>query len=165
MIFHRPAVAPGFLLRSCPMTPRQLRFVDEYLIDLNGGRAAIRAGYSAVSAMSRAAIFLRQPDIAAAIERAMATRSLRTGITPARVLEEYARIAFADARLLREWGPHGVAVKDASALSDAASALIAAIEAPRHGGGIRIALHDKNKALATLARILGLENEAPAGHA
>jgi phage terminase small subunit len=150
------------------MTPRQRRFVDEYIIDLNGRQAAIRAGYAVPSAVMRASEFLRHPEIAAAIETAMATRSRRTGITPARVLEEYARIAFADARLLREWGPDGVAVKDGAALSEAASALISAIEAPRSGGGVRIAVHDKNKALATLARILGLENEAvimPAGHA
>jgi terminase small subunit-like protein len=28
------------------MTPRQRRFVDEYLLDLNATQAAIRAGYS-----------------------------------------------------------------------------------------------------------------------
>jgi len=28
------------------MTPRQQRFVDEYLVDLNATQAAIRAGYS-----------------------------------------------------------------------------------------------------------------------
>ncbi len=28
------------------LTPRQARFVDEYLIDLNATQAAIRAGYS-----------------------------------------------------------------------------------------------------------------------
>jgi len=28
------------------MKPKQMRFVDEYLIDLNATQAAIRAGYS-----------------------------------------------------------------------------------------------------------------------
>ena len=28
------------------ITPRQWRFVEEYLIDLNGTQAAIRAGYA-----------------------------------------------------------------------------------------------------------------------
>jgi phage terminase small subunit len=28
------------------LTNKQKRFVDEYLIDLNGGQAALRAGYS-----------------------------------------------------------------------------------------------------------------------
>ena len=32
------------------LTPRQARFVKEYLVDLNGTQAAIRAGYSASGA-------------------------------------------------------------------------------------------------------------------
>ncbi len=32
------------------LTPKQLRFVAEYLVDLNGTQAAIRAGYSAKTA-------------------------------------------------------------------------------------------------------------------
>ena len=32
------------------LTPRQSRFVDEYLVDANGTQAAIRAGYSATGA-------------------------------------------------------------------------------------------------------------------
>lgn len=32
------------------MTPRQARFVDEYLVDANGTQAAIRAGYGAAGA-------------------------------------------------------------------------------------------------------------------
>ena len=29
------------------LTPKQARFVEEYLIDLNGKQAAVRAGYAA----------------------------------------------------------------------------------------------------------------------
>ena len=32
------------------LTPKQQKFVDEYLIDLNATQAAIRAGYSAKTA-------------------------------------------------------------------------------------------------------------------
>ena len=32
------------------MTPKQQRFVEEYLVDLNATQAAIRAGYSARTA-------------------------------------------------------------------------------------------------------------------
>ena len=32
------------------LTPKQARFVQEYLIDLNAAQAAIRAGYSAKTA-------------------------------------------------------------------------------------------------------------------
>jgi phage terminase small subunit len=35
------------------LTPKQIRFVEEYLVDLNAKQAAIRAGYSAHSAESQ----------------------------------------------------------------------------------------------------------------
>ncbi len=43
------------------MTQRQRRFIDEYLVDLNGTQAAIRAGYSPKSAAVTAAKNLRNP--------------------------------------------------------------------------------------------------------
>jgi len=33
-------------LTAAKLTPKQLRFIEEYLIDLNATQAAIRAGYS-----------------------------------------------------------------------------------------------------------------------
>ena len=41
-----------------PMTPRQLRFVDEYLVDLNATQAAMRAGYSGRTANEQGARLL-----------------------------------------------------------------------------------------------------------
>ncbi len=73
------------------MNLRQRRFVDEYLIDLDGKHAAIRAGYAASDAKNRACRFLKTPEIANAIAAAMAERSRRTGNKPERVLEELAR--------------------------------------------------------------------------
>jgi len=63
------------------MTPKQQRFVDEYLIDLNGTQAAIRAGYSARSAMNHASGLLRHPEIRNAIEAAQAARRQRMQLT------------------------------------------------------------------------------------
>jgi phage terminase small subunit len=81
-----------------PLTPRRRLFVEQYLIDLNGKEAAIRAGYSRSRAASRGYALLRLPEIRALIAEAMAQRAARTPITPERVLEEYARIAFSDWR-------------------------------------------------------------------
>lgn len=69
------------------MTPKQQRFVEEYLIDLNATQAAIRAGYSASTAYSIGDENLRKPEIASAVERAMAERSERTAITADYVLQ------------------------------------------------------------------------------
>ncbi len=62
------------------LTPRQRRFVEEYLIDLDAKHAAIRAGYSPLTkAMPHK--LLRNPEVARAIGEAMAARAKRTGIT------------------------------------------------------------------------------------
>ena len=76
------------------LTPKQQRFVDEYLVDLNATQAAIRAGYSPKTATAIASENLAKPSISAAIACAMAERSKRTGITQDRILEELAKVAF-----------------------------------------------------------------------
>lgn len=68
------------------MTPRQKRFVEEYLIDLNATQAAIRAGYSKNSAQEQGYQLVRKTSVKAAIDAAMAERSERTGITQDYVL-------------------------------------------------------------------------------
>ena len=63
------------------MTPKQARFVDEYLIDMNATQAAIRAGYSKRRADAIGYENLRKPEISHAIaERraALAERAQRT---------------------------------------------------------------------------------------
>ena len=79
------------------LTPKQQRFIDEYLVDLNASQAAIRAGYSARRADAIGYENLRKPEIAAAIRDAQAARSERTGITADRALQEVWAIATADA--------------------------------------------------------------------
>ncbi len=78
------------------LNPKQQRFVEEYLIDLNATQAAIRAGYSPKTATAIASENLAKPNISAAIACAMAERSKRTGITQDRVLEEleFRRVLF-----------------------------------------------------------------------
>jgi phage terminase small subunit len=78
------------------MTPKQERFVQEYLIDLNATQAAVRAGYSAKTAEQIAYENLRKPEIAAAIQKAQEARAVRTGITQDRVLTELELLAFSD---------------------------------------------------------------------
>ena len=76
------------------MTKKQKRFVEEYLIDLNATQAAIRAGYSPSSANAIGTENLAKPCISAAVNKALAERSRRTGINADRVVKELARIAF-----------------------------------------------------------------------
>ena len=56
------------------LTAKQQRFCDEYLIDLNGAQAAIRAGYSEKNARVIASENLSKPNIKAYIEKRMAEK-------------------------------------------------------------------------------------------
>lgn len=74
------------------LTPKQQRFVEEYLIDLNATQAAIRAGYSEKTAKEIGSENLTKPNIAKAIEEAQAKLSERTGITQEYVLSNIQKV-------------------------------------------------------------------------
>lgn len=78
------------------------------------------------------------------------------GVTPERVLEEYARIAFADLRRVADWGPEGLVLKTPESLSDADAATISEITAGAGSGSYRVKLYDKKAALDAIARHLGM---------
>ncbi|HVA12071.1 MAG TPA: terminase small subunit [Stellaceae bacterium] len=147
---------PPELVPKRPLKPRHRLFIDQYLIDLNGKEAAIRVGYAPSDAHSRAARLLRRPEVKAAIGAAMAARAARTDITAARVLEEYALIAFADLRRFADWGPKGVRFRGAAALSaEDTRAVAELVEGDASRAGLhRVKLFDKLAALRSLQRIL-----------
>ncbi|EOZ4776718.1 terminase small subunit [Pseudomonas aeruginosa] len=62
------------------LTKKQRLFVDEYLLDLNATQAAIRAGYSTRRAAEIGYQLLQRPEVAQAIQAAMAERSKRTEV-------------------------------------------------------------------------------------
>jgi phage terminase small subunit len=79
---------------------KQQRFVEEYLIDLKGTQAAIRAGYCEKTANRIASENLSKLDVQAAISEAQRRRAERTRITQDRVVEALAHVAFYDIRRL-----------------------------------------------------------------
>lgn len=74
------------------LTPKQQRFVEEYLIDLNATQSAIRAGYSEKTADSIGLQLLRKTQVAEAIAGAKAERSEQTQIDSAYVLKRLVEI-------------------------------------------------------------------------
>lgn len=68
------------------LTPKQQAFVDEYLIDFNATRAAIKAGYSEKTAKEIGAQNLTKLNIQQAISKVQRKRSERTEITQDYVL-------------------------------------------------------------------------------
>lgn len=78
------------------MTPRQLRFVDEYLVDLNATKAAIRAGYSEKTAHSQGPRLLENVEVRDAISRAQVERAKDVKVESYEILRELKRIALVD---------------------------------------------------------------------
>lgn len=76
------------------LTPKQNRFVAEYLIDLNATQAATRAGYSARTANEQGARLLANVSVKEALDEERKKRERRTEITADRVLQELADIGF-----------------------------------------------------------------------
>jgi phage terminase small subunit len=73
------------------MNPRQRRFADEYVVDLNATQAAIRAGYSTHTAEQQGPRLLGNVEIAEAIQAAQQARSERVQITADDVLSRRSR--------------------------------------------------------------------------
>jgi phage terminase small subunit len=76
-----------------PLNLRYKRFVEEYALDLNGKRAAIRAGYSPNGAEVTASQLLSLPNVAAALERTLEQRRARVNISADAVMSEIAALA------------------------------------------------------------------------
>ena len=75
-----------------PLTKQAQRFCQEYIIDLNGTHAAIRAKYSPKSAESQASRLLTKDKVKAYIEILNAERSEKTGITAEYVIKRFQQI-------------------------------------------------------------------------
>lgn len=69
------------------LTPKQQRFVEEYLIDLNATQAAIRAGYSEKTAKEIGSENLTKPNIAKAITEAQEKLSNKAQVTVEMVVQ------------------------------------------------------------------------------
>ena len=149
------------------LTDKQARFVEEYLVDLNATQAAIRAGYSEKTAGAIGFENLHKPQIATAIQAAFDARSKRTEITQDMVLQELARIGFADIRRLFEWDEERATFVPSRELSEAEAAAISSVESESKtftdDEGVRettvklkLRTYDKLGALEKLGKHLGM---------
>ena len=148
------------------LTPKQARFVEEYLVDLNATQAAIRAGYSAKTAYSQGQRLLSHVEVRRAIQKAQAARSKRTEVTADRVLQELALIGFADMATYLNLADGKVERRDWSNLPAGATKVIQEIAQEEHTGGrghdvgetrrTKFKLHSKLDALEKMGRHLGM---------
>ena len=148
------------------LTDRQRRFVDEYLIDLNGTQAAIRAGYSQATANEQAARLLANVSVRSQVDQRIADRAQRTEITQDRVLQELARLAFVDLRkAYNEDGtlkkPHELDDDTAAAMAglETVTTAIGDVEDPATLATKKVKTWDKKGALELCMRHLGMLND------
>lgn len=104
------------------LTPKQERFVQEYLVDLNATAAARRAGYSAKTADRIGPELLGKTCVSQAIQEAQKARQERTEITQDMVLRECAKLAFFDIRKM--FGKDGKPLDISQIDDDTAAALV-----------------------------------------
>lgn len=78
------------------LNDKQIRFVEEYLIDMNATQAAIRAGYSAKTARAQGARLLTNVNIVLLLKEKIEQRSKRTEIDADWVLRRLVDEAEAD---------------------------------------------------------------------
>jgi phage terminase small subunit len=141
------------------LTEKQKRFVEEYLIDLNATQAAIRAGYSVKNADKIGSELLGKTRVSEAIAKAMAERSKRTGVTQDRVIEQLAKIAFADLKDYVRWDEKGITLLNSENVDGTVLQSITETVLPKGGVKREIKLNDKLKALELLGKHLGMWTE------
>jgi phage terminase small subunit len=144
------------------LTPKQERFVSEYLKDLNGSAAAVRTGYSPKTADRQAYALLRKPEVSKIVAAAEKQRLEDNKVSATRVIEENRRIGFNDPR--RFIGADGN-LKPIREWTDEMAAAVSKIEVVKKnaaaGDGhtdtvVKLWFWNKNAALELLFRHLGL---------
>lgn len=141
------------------LTPKQLAFCREYLVDLNATAAAIRAGYSPRTAKQTGHELMHdRPSVQACITKLQEERARRVEITSDAVVKELAKIAFGDPRKVMTWGPGGVALKSSGELTDDEAAMVSEVSetTTKDGGSLKLKTCDKIKALELIGRHLGI---------
>jgi len=146
------------------MNQKQKRFVAEYIKDVNGTQAAIRAGYSKKTANEQASRLLAKANIRAAVEAGQKKYMDKLEVTTERILSELSLMGFANMLDYIRTQKDGSAYVDFSKLSreQAAAMQEITVEEYTDGGGddarpvkrTRFKLGDKRGSLELLGKYL-----------
>lgn len=139
------------------LTDKQLIFCFEYVKDLNGTLAAIRAGYSKKTAQEQASRLLSYVMVSQKINELKNKRAEKLEITAEMVLTELAAIGFAD---ISQFFDEGYSIKSIAELKDK-SKVISSIQVEEFVGefgktrNVKFKMHDKIAALEKIAKHIG----------
>ena len=129
-----------------PLTDKAFRFAHEYPIDLNGTRAAQRAGYSKRTAAAAASRLLRNVNVLAVVEQQVDRHIRRADLRAEDVLRRIMQMAGGDIRRLVD--DHG-RLRPLQDLDADVEVLIAGMKITEDGV-TEIKITDRLKALALL---------------
>ncbi len=144
---HRLTTARSKL--SDGLTSKQIKFINEYLIDHNATAAARRAGYSAHTANVQGTQLLSNTKVAAEISQRQKSDSARLEVTKEKLIAELAQIAFSDPNAIISCLQAGKSLKDANLK------FLKSISVSKNGWNIVMA--DKLSAIGLLMKYLGFE--------
>ena len=138
------------------MTPKHKKFIEEYMDDLDGPAAAIRAGYAKKTASTISRKLLENSEITKFIEKAIADQLANFEVSESTVLREYSRIAFSDiTNIIKFSNSDGIKLKcHSSSLSEDITRSISEVQ--ETSTGLKVRMHPKMTALDILAKHLGL---------
>lgn len=137
---------------------RQEEFCRQYLIDLNGKQAAIRAGYSARTAEFQASRLLSNVKVQDYLQHVQAEARKRTDITRDEVLSELAAILRAKLTDYLDFDGKTIRFKDLATLPEAQIKAIEGIKETK--AGIELKLHGKSWTIERICKILGFDRPA-----
>lgn len=141
------------------------RFVEQFLLDLDGAKAAGRAGFRSKNLSHRAWSLKQRPEIARAIEIGQQEMSERVEVKQDKILQEYLNVGFCD---IAECFDESGNLKNIHDIPKAIRMAISGIDVIEQFSGDgedrtvslvkKIRFWDKLKALDALGRHLGLFN-------
>jgi len=136
------------------LTYRQRRFAEEYPVDFNGTKAAIRAKYSERSAHAQATHLLKNPKVTAAIAKRVDVLTRAADVSTRKVIDSLYKLAFCDIRRAVAWDGDMVWVKPSDDLPDDVAFAVQEVRETR--GGTSIKFHSRLQALDLLGKYLDL---------
>ncbi|WP_295664878.1 terminase small subunit, partial [uncultured Mucilaginibacter sp.] len=131
------------------LTPKQQRFCDEYLIDMNATRAALRAGYTQATAMNGQ--LMEMPKIQAYLKKRTAEAAQKLQVSHETLLGELMKVAFAN--MGDYFGDDGKIKAMNDILDDKKSAIWSLkVSEGKYGTTVQLRLHNKLAALEKIAK-------------
>lgn len=146
------------------LRPQIKRFCEEYIKDLNGTQAAIRAGYSAKTANEQSSQLLAKVNVKNYIAELKLSLSNKNEGLAQQVIDELKKLGFAN---IQDYIITGNEIKDLTTIDRDKAAAVESIKKTTtefNGGGessgkktsIQFKLYDKISALEKLGRHLGI---------